>query len=138
MRNTGTGGNYGPPLMDPRVSGAFVGLTLGTQPAQMYRALIEATAFGVKWIVETLRDAGVPTRRFVASGGLASKSPLLLQIYADVLNERIAVAETPAAARPRSRRNCASDSISEHKICLTRSRGDSAGPAKRSRNARLA
>jgi len=69
-------------------------LTLGTTPAQMYRALIEATAFGLRWIVETLQQAGVPVRRFVASGGLPGKSPLLMQIYADVLNERIALAES--------------------------------------------
>ncbi|HEV2293409.1 MAG TPA: ribulokinase [Tepidisphaeraceae bacterium] len=80
------------PLMDGDLSGAFVGLTLGTRPAQMYRALIEATAFGLRWIAETLQAAGVPVRRFVASGGLPMKSPLLMQIYADVLNERIALA----------------------------------------------
>lgn len=82
------------PLMDGRLSGAFLGLTLGTRPEQMYRALMEATAFGVRWIVDTLRGAGVPVRRFVASGGLPSKSPLLMQIYADVLNERIKLAES--------------------------------------------
>jgi L-ribulokinase len=82
------------PLMDGRLSGAFVGLTLGTKPEQMYRALMEATAFGLRWIVDTLRDAGVPVRRFVASGGLPGKSPLLMQIYADVLNERIKLAES--------------------------------------------
>jgi L-ribulokinase len=82
------------PLMDGRLSGAFVGLTLGTRPEQMYRALMEATAFGLKVIVETLRDAGVFVRRFVASGGLPAKSPLLMQIYADVLDERIKLAES--------------------------------------------
>lgn len=82
------------PLMDARLSGAFIGLTLSTTPAQMYRALLEATAFGVRWIVDTLRDSGIPVRRFVASGGLPSKSPLLMQIYTDVLNEPIAVAES--------------------------------------------
>lgn len=82
------------PLMDGRLSGGFVGLTLGTTPAQMYRALIEATAFGVRWIVDTLRDGGVPVERFVASGGLPDKSPLLMQIYADVLNETITLAES--------------------------------------------
>lgn len=82
------------PLMDGRLSGAFVGLTLNTKPAQLYRALMEATAFGVRWIVDTLRDAGVPVRRFVASGGLPAKSPLLMQIYSDVLNERIGLAES--------------------------------------------
>jgi L-ribulokinase len=77
------------PLMEGRLSGAFVGMTLSTQPAELYRALIEATAFGVRWICDTLRDAGVPVRRFVASGGLPKKSPLLMQIYADVLDARI-------------------------------------------------
>ncbi len=80
------------PLMDPRLSGAFLGLTLQTTPAQMYRALLEATAFGTRWIVDTLKEAGIPVRRFVASGGLPAKSPLLMQIYSDVLNERIALA----------------------------------------------
>jgi L-ribulokinase len=82
------------PLMDPLLSGAFVGLTLATRPEQLYRALIEATAFGVRWIVDTLRDTGVPVRRFVASGGLPNKNPLLMQIYADVLGEKINLAES--------------------------------------------
>ena len=80
------------PLMDGRLSGAFIGLTLNTRPEQLYRAMLEATAFGLKAIVHTLRDAGVPVRRFVASGGLPAKSPLLMQIYADVLDEKIKLA----------------------------------------------
>jgi L-ribulokinase len=82
------------PLMDAGLSGAFVGLTLATKPEQLYRALMESTAFGVRWIVESLREAGVPVRRFVASGGLPAKSPLLMQIYADVLGEKITLAES--------------------------------------------
>jgi L-ribulokinase len=82
------------PLMDGRLSGGFVGLTLGTRPEQMYRATMEATAFGVRWIVDTLNDAGVPVRSFVASGGLPAKSPLLMQIYADVLGARIRLASS--------------------------------------------
>ena len=82
------------PLMDGRLSGAFLGLTLGTQPAQMYRALMEATAMGVRWIVETIQKADVPVERFVASGGLPAKSPLLMQIYADVLGKEIRLAES--------------------------------------------
>lgn len=80
------------PLMDGRLSGSFVGLTLGTRPAQMYRALMEATALGVRWIVDTLRDGGVAVEQYVASGGLPAKSPLLMQIYADVLGAPIRVA----------------------------------------------
>jgi len=82
------------PHMDGRLSGAFVGLTLNTRPEQLYRAMLEATAFGVKVIVQTLQDAGVPVRRLVASGGLPAKSPLLMQIYADVLGQPIELAES--------------------------------------------
>jgi L-ribulokinase len=82
------------PLMDGRLTGGFIGLSLGTAPGQLYRAMIEATAFGVRWICDTLRDAGVPVRRYVASGGLPKKSPLLMQIYADVLGEKITVASS--------------------------------------------
>ena len=82
------------PLMDGRLSGAFIGLTLSTRPEQLYRAMLEATAFGLRWIVQTLREAGVPVRRFVASGGLPAKSPLLMQIYADVLGDEIRLAES--------------------------------------------
>jgi L-ribulokinase len=87
------------PLMDGRLTGGFIGLSLGTTPGQLYRAMIEATAFGVRWIADTLRDAGVPVRRFVASGGLPKKSPLLMQIYADVLGEKIipAASDQPVA-----------------------------------------
>jgi L-ribulokinase len=82
------------PLMDGRLSGAFLGLTQTTQPEQLYRAMLEATAFGLRTIVDTLQSAGVPVRRFVASGGLPGKSPLLMQICADVLNERVQLAES--------------------------------------------
>lgn len=85
------------PLMDGRLSGAFLGLTLGTKPEQMYRALMEATAFGLRWICDTLRDAGVPVRRFVAGGGLPAKSPFLMQIYSDVLDARIKPAASDQA-----------------------------------------
>ena len=85
------------PLMDGRLSGAFVGLTLGTKPEQLYRALLEATAMGVRWIVDTLRDGGVPVQKFVASGGLPGRSPLLMQIYSDVLNAEIRLAQSDQA-----------------------------------------
>lgn len=82
------------PLMDGRLSGAFVGLSLTTQPEQMYRALMEATAYGVRWIVELLRDDGVAVSSFIASGGLPAKSPLMMQIYSDVLKARITLPES--------------------------------------------
>lgn len=82
------------PLMDGRLSGAFVGLTLSTRPEQLYRAMMEATAFGVRRICDTLRDGGVPVRRFCAAGGLPARSPLLMQVLADVLGEKIHLPET--------------------------------------------
>jgi L-ribulokinase len=81
--------------MDGRVSGGFIGLTLGTRPEQLYRAVMEATAYGVRWIRDTLRDAGVPVQSYVASGGLPVRSPLLMQIYADVLGQPIRITTTP-------------------------------------------
>jgi L-ribulokinase len=79
------------PLMDGALRGAFTGLTLGHGAHHMYRALMEASAFGVRWIVELLRDNGVPVDRFVATGGLPHHNPLLVQIYADVLGEPISI-----------------------------------------------
>jgi len=71
-------------LVDPRLSGLIVGSTLHTTRAEIYRALIEATAFGARMIIERIRDYGVPIRRIVCAGGIAEKNPLLMQIYADV------------------------------------------------------
>jgi L-ribulokinase len=79
--------------MDGNLSGALVGLTLATKPEQIYRALIEATGFGLKWIVDTLQEGGVPIKKFVASGGLPAKNPLLMQIYSDILAQPIYLAE---------------------------------------------
>jgi len=70
-------------LVDHELSGAVLGLTLTTRPEDVYRALLEATAFGTRVIVETFRDSGVPVEEFVVAGGLA-KNALLMQIYADV------------------------------------------------------
>jgi L-ribulokinase len=71
-------------LVDPRLSGLLVGSTLHTTRAEIYRALIEATAFGARMIIERIREYGVPIRRIVCAGGIAEKNPLLMQIYADV------------------------------------------------------
>jgi L-ribulokinase len=61
-----------------------MGQTLHTTPAEIYRALIEATAFGARAIIERIREYGVPIDRVVCAGGIAEKNPLLMQIYADV------------------------------------------------------
>jgi L-ribulokinase len=79
------------PLMDGSLKGAFTGLTLGTTPAHLYRGLLEGSAFGVRWIVEMLRDGGVSVDRFVATGGLPHHNPDVVQIYADVLQAEIMV-----------------------------------------------
>jgi len=79
------------PLMDGALSGAFTGLTLDHGPAHMYRALLEASAFGVRWIVELLEDGGVPVKKLVATGGLPHHNPLLVRIYADVLGKSVTV-----------------------------------------------
>jgi L-ribulokinase len=79
------------PLMDGTVKGAFAGLSLATTPAHLYRALLEASAFGVRWIVDLLRDGGVPIERFVATGGLPHHNPAVVQVYANVLGCRIEV-----------------------------------------------
>ncbi|MDR2845346.1 MAG: ribulokinase [Puniceicoccales bacterium] len=71
-------------LVDQRLTGLLLGQTLYTTRAEIYRALIEATAFGARAIVERIREYGVPVERIVCSGGIAEKNPLLMQIYADV------------------------------------------------------
>jgi L-ribulokinase len=70
-------------LVDHELSGLLVGQTLATRPEDVYRALIEATAFGTRVILEAFRDSGVPVSELVIAGGLA-KNPLLMQVYADV------------------------------------------------------
>ena len=72
-------------LVDTGLSGVFVGQTLATRAEHGYRALLEATAFGARVIVETFNTAGVPVSEFVVAGGLL-KNPQLMQMYADVLN----------------------------------------------------
>lgn len=79
------------PLMDGHLRGAFTGLTLQHRPEHAYRAVLEGSAFGLRWIVELLRDHGVPVKKFVATGGLPYHNKLLVQIYADVLGEPISV-----------------------------------------------
>ena len=72
-------------LVDQQLTGLLLGQTLYTTRAEIYRALIEATAFGARVIVERIRAYGVPVDRIVCTGGIAEKNPLLMQIYADVI-----------------------------------------------------
>ncbi len=77
-------------LVDAGLSGAIVGLTLATTAPEIYRALLEATAFGTRLIVETFNASGVPVTEFVVAGGLIKSAPLM-QIYADVLRRPLSV-----------------------------------------------
>jgi L-ribulokinase len=86
-------------LVDPRLTGLIVGQTLHTTKAEIYRALIEATAFGARAIVERLNANGVKVERVISCGGIAEKNPLFMQIYADVLGYPMLIAgsaQTPA------------------------------------------
>src|SRR5471030_3064563 len=84
-------------LVDADLRGLLVGMTLQTKPAEIYRALIEATAFGTRVIVEAFESGGVPVDSIVACGGLPERNKLLLQIYADVLGREIAVGASKQA-----------------------------------------
>jgi L-ribulokinase len=70
-------------LVDHDLSGLVVGATLGTRPEDVYRALIEATAFGTRTIIESFEKSGVPVAELITAGGL-TKNALLMQIYSDV------------------------------------------------------
>ncbi|MGW0565535.1 ribulokinase [Streptomyces sp. NPDC003016] len=78
-------------LVDHHLSGVVVGLTLATRPEEIYRALLEATAFGTRTIVDALEQGGVPVHEFIVTGGL-KKNALLMQIYADVLRRPVSLA----------------------------------------------
>lgn len=82
-------------LVDQRLTGLLVGQTLHTTPAEVYRALIEATAFGALMIVRRLEEFGVEVSEVVNCGGIADRSPLTMQIYADAMNRPMKVAASP-------------------------------------------
>jgi L-ribulokinase len=79
-------------LVDADLRGLIVGMTLATSPPEIYRALLEATAFGTRVVIETLERSGVPVHAIVACGGLPGRNPLLMQIFADVTGRTIALA----------------------------------------------
>jgi L-ribulokinase len=81
-------------LVDVDLTGMLVGATLATKAEEIYRALIEATAYGTRIIIETFEANGVPVREIVATGGLPDRNKLLMQIYADVTGRPIHLVET--------------------------------------------
>ena len=86
-------------LVDVDLTGLLLGMTLATKPEEIYRALIEATAYGTRMIVEAFQENGVPIHELVACGGLPGKNRMLMQIYSDVMGMPFKVSasqQTPA------------------------------------------
>ncbi len=86
-------------LVDVDLSGLLLGATLATRPEDIYRALIESTAFGTRMIIETFEENGIAVNEIVACGGLPERNKLLMQIYADVTGREIRISaskQTPA------------------------------------------
>lgn len=86
-------------LTDADLTGMILGCTLLTKPEEIYRALIEATAFGTRVIVEAFEEGGVPIQELYAAGGIARKNKMLMQIYSDITNREIRISsseQTPA------------------------------------------
>ena len=85
------------PDANQNLKGAIMGLTLGSDAPRIFRALVESTAFGAKMIVDRFVEEGVRIDGVIALGGIAKKSPLVMQIVADVLNKPIKVASSEQA-----------------------------------------
>lgn len=81
-------------LVDVDLTGLIIGMNLQTKPEEIYRALLESTAFGTKMIVDTFEENGVAIDEFYASGGIPQRNSLMMQIYADVLDIPVRIAGT--------------------------------------------
>jgi len=81
-------------LVDQRLTGLLLGQTLYTTPAEIYRALIEATAFGALTIINRFEEYGVKVEQIINCGGIAEKNPLVMQIYADVTGRPIQISRS--------------------------------------------
>jgi L-ribulokinase len=84
-------------LVDSSLTGLIAGFTLATKAEDVYRALIEATAFGTRKIIETFESNGIAVQKLVATGGIADKNPVLMQIYADITGKEIFVGKSTQA-----------------------------------------
>ena len=84
-------------LVDAELTGLLMGATLATTPGEIYRALLEATVFGTRVIIETLEDAGIPVDELVVCGGLPFQNRLLMQLSADITGRPVRVAESRQA-----------------------------------------
>lgn len=81
-------------LVDQRLTGLIIGLTLYSSPAEIYRTLVESTAFGARVIMERFEEYGVKVQRVVNCGGIATKNPMVMQIYADVMNRPVMISRS--------------------------------------------
>lgn len=115
-------------LVDVRLTGLLIGQTLHTKPHEIYRALIEATAFGALAIIDRIEEYGVSIKEVINCGGLAIKNSLLMQIYADITNRPMKVSQsdqTPAlgagifAAIAAGKKNGGYDSVFEAQKAIT-------------------
>lgn len=85
------------PYADFDLSGMMIGMTLNTKPEEMYRAILEASTFGTKWIVDMFEESGIQIDEAFATGGIVRKNPFLMQMYADVLGKAIHICKTTQA-----------------------------------------
>ena len=81
-------------LVDQRLTGMMLGMTLHTTPAEMYRAFVEATAFGARVIMERYEEYGVEVERIVNCGGISAKNEMVMQIYADVMGRPLLISDS--------------------------------------------
>lgn len=81
-------------LVDAELSGLFIGMTLATRAPDMYRALLEATAYGTRKIIESFENSSVPVNKLIAAGGLPGRNPLMMQIYADVCKKDLYIIQS--------------------------------------------
>lgn len=84
-------------LKNDDLSSMILGITVQTKPEELYRALIEATAYGARRIAESFEDCGIPVRRICATGGIARKDPMMMQILSDVTGREVRVGGTGQA-----------------------------------------
>lgn len=85
-------------LKNDNLSGMILGLSLQTRPEEIYRALIEATAYGLRVIIDNYETHGVKINSICAAGGIAFKSPMLMQLYADIFNREITLGHSAQSA----------------------------------------
>ncbi|HMA25620.1 MAG TPA: FGGY-family carbohydrate kinase, partial [Gemmatimonadaceae bacterium] len=81
-------------LVDQRLTGMVLGLTLHATPAEIYRALVEATAFGARVIMERYEEYGDAVDRIVNCGGISAQNPMVMQIYADVMGRPVQISRS--------------------------------------------